>query len=64
MLTVECDALDRSPRRYWQFRVEPDHGDGSAVAGRLEAKIVETVRAHQIADVPVGASSVADWIRA
>lgn len=56
VLTVQADNFHRSPRRYWQFRIEPDHSrtleEWQEV---LEAKIVETVEAHRIADVPVGA---------
>ncbi|HTU93549.1 MAG TPA: asparagine synthase (glutamine-hydrolyzing) [Gemmataceae bacterium] len=56
VLMVGPDALDRPARRYWQLRIEPDHG---ATAGewqeRIRAKVAETVRMHLIADVPVGA---------
>lgn len=56
ILTVTADSLMRSPQRYWQLRIEPDHTTSLAQwQEALEAKIVETVRAHQIADVPVGA---------
>ncbi|MBN1912025.1 MAG: asparagine synthase (glutamine-hydrolyzing), partial [Pirellulales bacterium] len=56
VLSVENNVLDREPRRYWRFRIVPDRtrtlDDWSEA---VEAKIDETVRAHQIADVPVGA---------
>ncbi|MHB8974338.1 MAG: asparagine synthase (glutamine-hydrolyzing) [Pirellulaceae bacterium] len=56
VLTVESDSFDRSPRRYWQFQIEPDHTTTlKQWQEALEAKIVETVQAHRIADVPVGA---------
>ena len=56
VLVVDQDDFDRTPRRYWEFHVRPDtsrtlHEWQEA----LEAKVLETVRAHQIADVPVGA---------
>jgi len=56
VLTVESDTFDSTPRRYWQFRIEPDHNTTVAEwQEALEAKISETVQAHRIADVPVGA---------
>jgi len=56
VLTLRADDSDCRPRRYWQFRIDTDPRltvDGWKEA--LDEKIVETVRAHQIADVPVGA---------
>ena len=54
--SVEPGRWDRSPRRYWQFEIRPDTTRSVAQwREALEAKIDETVRAHQIADVPVGA---------
>ena len=56
VLAVRADELDAAPRRYWQFRVETDHGrTPDEWQEALRAKITETVRAHRIADVPVGA---------
>jgi len=56
VVTVDADSLDHSPRRYWQFHIESDPEPTlDEWQEALEAKIVETVRAHQIADVPVGA---------
>ena len=55
-LSVSQDGLVGEPRRYWQLRFAPDAS--LSVAEWLEAvrsKFVETVAAHQIADVPVGA---------
>jgi asparagine synthase (glutamine-hydrolysing) len=55
-LTVRADDLHRPPRRYWRLRLDPDprptdHDWQEAV----RAKVGEAVRAHLIADVPVGA---------
>jgi asparagine synthase (glutamine-hydrolysing) len=56
VLTVGPDALDRPARRYWQLRIEPDHGPTAEEwQERIRTKVTETVRAHLIADVPVGA---------
>lgn len=56
VVTVRADALDRSPRRYWQFHAAPDPKPSLAEwQEALQAKIAETVKAHQVADVPVGA---------
>ena len=55
-VTVEADALDRSPTRYWRFEIKPDRRRTLAEwREAVDAKIAETVGAHQIADVPVGA---------
>ena len=56
VLVVDHDGFDRSPRRYWEFRFEADRSRTvDQWREALDAKIIETVRAHQIADVPVGA---------
>jgi asparagine synthase (glutamine-hydrolysing) len=56
VVTARADRLDEPPRRYWQFRIEADRRRTlDEWKEALEAKIVETVQAHQIADVPVGA---------
>lgn len=56
VLTALPDALDRPARRYWQLRIEPDHGPTAEEwQERIRAKVAETVRLHLIADVPVGA---------
>lgn len=56
VLTVWPEALDRPARRYWQLRIEPDHGPTAEEwQERIRAKVAETVRMHLIADVPVGA---------
>lgn len=56
VLEVQAEAFDRSPRRYWRFQPQPDPSRTldqwqTAVA----EKISETVQAHRLADVPVGA---------
>jgi asparagine synthase (glutamine-hydrolysing) len=56
VLTLRAGQFERSPRRYWALRMEPD--ENRAVAEweeALRAKIDEAVRLHLIADVPVGA---------
>ncbi len=56
VVTVEAGSLDQTPRRYWRFKIETDHNRTlDQWQEELEAKIEETVAAHQIADVPVGA---------
>lgn len=56
VLVVGAGTLDRPARRYWQLRIEPDHGPSAEEwQERIRAKIAETVRLHLIADVPVGA---------
>lgn len=55
-LTCRHDDLRAPPHCYWQLRFEPDDGpDAAAWQERVRAKVAETVRAHLIADVPVGA---------
>jgi asparagine synthase (glutamine-hydrolysing) len=56
VLSISQEGLTGEPRRYWQLRVAPD--ESLTVADWLDAvrsKFVETVAAHQVADVPVGA---------
>ncbi|MFZ5830716.1 MAG: asparagine synthase (glutamine-hydrolyzing) [Planctomycetota bacterium] len=56
VLVVRQDEIGWQPRRYWQLQVQANEWrtiDGWRQA--LEAKAIETVKAHQIADVPVGA---------
>jgi asparagine synthase (glutamine-hydrolysing) len=56
VVTLRADDLGRNPRRYWQFHIETDSKPSLAQwQEALQAKITETVKAHQIADVPVGA---------
>jgi asparagine synthase (glutamine-hydrolysing) len=55
-LLVTPGRLDATPRRYWRLHLEPD--PKPTVGEWCEAicaKVDETVRAHLIADVPVGA---------
>jgi asparagine synthase (glutamine-hydrolysing) len=55
-LVVGPETLNRPARRYWQLRIEPDHGPTAEEwQERIRAKVAETVRLHLIADVPVGA---------
>lgn len=55
-LTIDANDWGASPRCYWNLDVEPDNSktveDWLAM---LEAKLRETVIAHQVSDVPVGA---------
>jgi len=55
-LAVDLSDWRISRRRYWQLQFQPDESltpeDWKAA---LHAKLAETVRAHLIADVPVGA---------
>lgn len=56
VLEVSADALDRSARRYWRFQPQPNHSRTlEAWQDTVADKIAETVQAHRIADVPVGA---------
>jgi asparagine synthase (glutamine-hydrolysing) len=56
LVTIGAGQLDRTPRRYWQLRIAPDHRQGTDDwLEALRAKLEETVRLHLIADVPVGA---------
>src|SRR5262249_38790453 len=53
VLAAEPGRLDGTPRRYWQLRIEVDHG---RTAGEwqeaIRANLDETVKLHLIADVP------------
>lgn len=55
-LTVKDSHFDVEPRRYWKLQFQPDAArtidDWKAA---VAAKLTETVVAHRIADVPVGA---------
>ncbi len=56
VLEVGPESLDRSPKRYWQLRFEPDRDPGpDEWVERIREKLDESVRLHLIADVPVGA---------
>jgi asparagine synthase (glutamine-hydrolysing) len=55
-LVVKAGAFERAPQRYWQLRIEPDHGRSvDDWVEAIRAKLAEAVRLHLIADVPVGA---------
>lgn len=55
-VAIGRDDWDAQPRRYWQLRLTAD-GTRSVDDWKeaIAEKVEETVRAHQIADVPVGA---------
>jgi asparagine synthase (glutamine-hydrolysing) len=56
VLVASAESLNRSPRRYWQLRFEPDERPtGEEWSERANDAITEAVRLHLIADVPVGA---------
>jgi asparagine synthase (glutamine-hydrolysing) len=55
-LTLSADRLDGAPRRYWRFEARADRTRSvDEWREAMEAKIDETVSAHLLADVPVGA---------
>jgi asparagine synthase (glutamine-hydrolysing) len=55
-LTARADDLHRSPRRYWRLHLDPDpRPTADEWQEAVRAKVGEAVRAHLIADVPVGA---------
>jgi asparagine synthase (glutamine-hydrolysing) len=56
LVTLRADDLAKSPRRYWQFCIAPDPKPSLGEwQEALAAKVTETVNAHRVADVPVGA---------
>jgi len=56
VVTLRSDALDASPRRYWQLRIAADRGRSiEDWQEAVRSKVDESVRTHLIADVPVGA---------
>jgi asparagine synthase (glutamine-hydrolysing) len=56
VLVAEPGRWGQSPRRYWQLRIEPDHGPTAEDwSEAILAKLDESTRLHLIADVPVGA---------
>jgi asparagine synthase (glutamine-hydrolysing) len=55
-LTVSRSNFAAEPRRYWRLHWDVDNSLGIPEwLDKVRAKFVETVHAHQIADVPVGA---------
>jgi asparagine synthase (glutamine-hydrolysing) len=53
---VQQRHLDVRPHRYWSLNLHPDARWTEAEAVEaVRAKVVDTVRAHMVADVPVGA---------
>jgi asparagine synthase (glutamine-hydrolysing) len=56
VLAVTNDTLGAAPQRYWQLRFEPDERPSEDEwREAIKAKLAETVQAHLVADVPVGA---------
>jgi asparagine synthase (glutamine-hydrolysing) len=56
VLTVSAGNLQAVPKRYWQLRMTPDERlSAEDWQEAVRAKVDETVKAHLIADVPVGA---------
>lgn len=56
VLAVDERNWSAAPRRYWRLDAEPDEGRSvDEWSEALRAKLAETVKAHLIADVPVGA---------
>jgi asparagine synthase (glutamine-hydrolysing) len=56
VLVAEPGRLHRAPQRYWELRIEPDDRPTEEEwQEAIREKLAETVRAHMIADVPVGA---------
>ena len=56
-LTITSESLETSPVRYWQLEFQPDESVSvEDWKERVDEKIKESVSAHLIADVPVGAS--------
>jgi asparagine synthase (glutamine-hydrolysing) len=56
VLSVSRREFDAVPRRYWKLRTSPDETLSAAEwIERVQAKFAETVAAHRIADVPIGA---------
>lgn len=55
-LLVSPERMHARARRYWQLEWQIDEGRSlEAWLEAIQAKLVETVEAHRIADVPVGA---------
>jgi asparagine synthase (glutamine-hydrolysing) len=55
-LLLEPGRLESAPRSYWRLKFEPDEKLTSEEwVEAIQAKFDETVKAHMIADVPVGA---------
>jgi asparagine synthase (glutamine-hydrolysing) len=56
VVTIAPAQWNASPRRYWQLRIAADHNRSVCEwQSAVRAKLTETVRAHRMADVPVGA---------
>ncbi len=56
VLAVTADSLDALPRRYWELHIHTDRARSlDQWQEAVRAKVEETVEAHRVADVPVGA---------
>ncbi len=56
VLSVSTEDWNRSPRRYWSLRLEPDETRRPEEwMEEVRAAVAESVKLHLIADVPVGA---------
>jgi asparagine synthase (glutamine-hydrolysing) len=56
VLVIGPNDWNSPPRRYWELQIQPNHSlSVQAWQEAVRAKLDETVRAHLIADVPVGA---------
>ncbi len=55
-LTLRRGGTDRTPRQYWDVQFDARaSGSERAIAGELIERLRETVAAHTVADVPLGA---------
>jgi asparagine synthase (glutamine-hydrolysing) len=56
MLAVSGDDLNAAPQRYWEYRPVVDHSRSlDDWKEAIAAKVDETIEAHRLADVPIGA---------
>lgn len=54
-ITVDFDGRESAPRRYWDFRFEPDERTSlEQWVERFDAAVRESVAAHLVSDVPFG----------
>lgn len=55
VLEVSADNWNQAPSRYWQLQFQAEEKSTDEYLEQVRAKIDETVAAHLVADVPVGA---------